>query len=231
MRRPLTVLVAAAAALTIALAPTAASGAPSSSAPSSASPGVSAGDLKLRWGTFSTKKVTGKGTKVIKLPKGAKRGLVTLTAGGKGKVSVQVLKKNRKPQGKALVSTQALPYKGTTLFGLDLEQYDPTYLKVTSTSTKKWKVTIQPLHKAKALKKTHKGSGDAVLRASLTVPKSWSLSYKAKAKSRFAVRAFGLTYTQDLFDKKTKKLSKKVRVSSFSGLVSVRSQGDWKIKR
>ena len=146
MRRPLTVLVAAAAALTIAISPAAASGAPATSSPSSASPAVTAKDLKLRWGTFTTKKVTGKGTKVIKLPKGAKRGLVTLSAGGKGKVSVQVLKKNRKPQGKALVSTQALPYKGTTLYGLDLKQYDPTYLRVTSTSTKKWTVTIQPLH-------------------------------------------------------------------------------------
>ncbi|MDQ2625250.1 MAG: hypothetical protein M3Y20_08850, partial [Actinomycetota bacterium] len=202
-----------------------------SAAPSSATPAVSRDILKARYGTFASKTLKGTGTKVIKLPKGATRGLVTVSARGKGTITVQVLKKNRKKQGRAVVAKQALPYAGTAVYGLELGQYDPTYLKVSSTSAKRWTVKVQPLHRAKAMKKKQKGSGDAVFRVTVTKPKKWSISYRSDVKKNFSVTTYGLIRSQVLVDKATAKYSGKVRVEDFSGFVVVRSQGRWTLKR
>lgn len=236
MRRPITTLVIATTALALTTAPVAAAEpatppAPSSSPSSSATPAVSPKILKLRYGTFKTTKVSGKGSKVIRLPKNASRGLVTINARGKGDLTVRVLGKNRKAKGRPLVAKRAQPYRGTTIYGMRLAQYDPKFLKIESTSKKKWTVKVAPLHKAKKLKKTHQGSGDAVLRHSLTTSATWRFSHKSRVKGRVGVTTFGLIRTQDLVDKATKRYSSKLRVDDFTGFVEIRSNGTWTLKR
>lgn len=232
MRRPITTLVIATTALALTTAPVAATASePPSSSSSILTPAVSPKILKLRYGTFKTKKISGKGTKVIRLPKNASRGLVTINARGKGDLTVRVLGKNRKAKGRPLVAKRAQPYRGTTIYGMRLAQYDPKFLKVESTSKKKWTVKVAPLHKAKKLKKTHKGSGDAVLRHSLTKSAKWRFSHKSQVKGRVGVTTFGLIRTQDLVDKATKRYSSKLRVDDFTGFVEIRSNGTWTLRR
>lgn len=232
MRRPITTLVVAVTALALTAAPVAASEPePPSSASSTLTPAVSKEILKLRYGTFKTTKVSGKGTKVIRLPKNASRGLVTIKARGKGDLTVRVLGKNRKAKGRPLVAKRAQPYRGTTIYGMRLAQYDPKFLKVESTSKKKWTVKVAPLHKAKKLKKTHKGSGDTVLRHSLTRSATWRFKHRSDVKGRVGLSTFGLIRTQDLVAKSTKRYSSKLRVEDFTGFVEIRSNGTWTLKR
>ncbi|NLF04888.1 MAG: hypothetical protein GX593_07820 [Actinomycetales bacterium] len=227
MRRPLTVLVAALAALSLTAAPAAVA----AESPAATGPAASAKTIKVRYGTFKAKTYKGKGTKVVKLPKGATRGLVTISAPGEGTLKVQALKKNRKTHGRPLVGKIDGPYKGTTVFGLRSTSYKPTYLKIESTSKKKWTVKVLPLHKAKALKKTQKGSGDAVYRVTLKKSKKWKLAYRSAVKDNLIVTTYGLTRNQVLVNKITKKYTGKVRVEDFSGFLVVRSSGSWTLKR
>lgn len=234
MRRPVTTIILAATALALSAAPVTAAerpGASEAAATARATPAASPDVLKLRYGTFRTTKVSGKGTKVIRLPKNASRGLVTIKARGKGDLTVRVLGKNRKAKGRPLVAKRGQPYRGTTIYGMRLAQYDPTFLKVESTSAKKWTVKVAPLHKAKKLKKKHKGTGDAVLRHTLTKSATWRFSHKSQVKGRVGVTTFGLIRTQDLVDKATKRYSSKLRVDDFTGFVEIRSNGTWTLKR
>src|SRR5690606_2900113 len=80
-----------------------------------------------------------------------------------------------------------------------------------------WSVSIRPLHKTPAFKKTQRGKGDAVYRVTVKKTTTWSLRYKAAAKSRFTVKTYGLILAQELVSKKTKKYSGKARVEGFSG--------------
>jgi len=240
MRRPLTMLVTALTALALIGAPTAANGHAGNGAvgggtalstPSSSGPAATADIIKARYGTFATKKLSGRGTKIVRLPKGAARGLVTLEARGKGSITVQVLKKNRTRKGRAVVAKQRLPYVGTAVYGLESGQYDPTYLKITSTSAKRWHVTIAPLHRAKAMKNKQRGSGDAVFRVTVPRTTTWSLKYRAAAKRPFSVTTYGLTRSVELVDARRARLERTLRVEQFSGFVVVRSQGRWTLKR
>lgn len=209
-----------------------ASSSASSSATAPVAPSASRNAIKARYGTFKAKTYRGTGTKIVKLPRGATRGLVTIKARGKGTFKAQLLKKNKKTtHGRPIVGKLKAPYQGTTVYGLESTQYDPTYLRIESTSAKKWTVKVQPLHRATALKKKQKGSGDAVFRMTLGKPKTWSVKYRSQIKDNLIVTTYGLTRSQVLVNKIRKKYSGKVKVDDFSGFLVIRSSGSWTVKR
>lgn len=241
MRRHLTTIIAAVAALSLTAIPAGAAPVPDAVAPSSgviananpgATPAVTPKQLMLRYGTFKTKKYSGKGTKLIKLPKRAEYGLVTINARGKGHLKVQAIAKNKKKtMGRPLVGKRTQPYKGTTLLGVDSNQTGATYLKVESSSKKKWTITVKPIHRAPKLKKNQKGSLDGVFRYTQPKTKRWNVRYASSVKDNLIVTTYGLTGNQSLINKIVKKYTGKVKVMPFTGLVEVRSNGDWTIKR
>ncbi len=239
MRRHLTTLIATVAALSLTALPAAAESTTSTVAPtgapasesSSANPAASRKVVKARYGTFKSTKYSGKGDKLIKLPKKARYGLVTIKVRGEGKFQARLLDSKKKSLGVLVNGWREAPYHGTTAFGLERNTYSPRYLKIRSTSAKKWTVKVAPLHRAKALKKTQKGSGDAVFRVTLKKSKNWKIKYRSDAKSNVIVTAFGRTRNQTLWNEIRKKYTGKKKVNDFSGFVVVRSYGDWTIKR
>lgn len=241
MRRHLTTLIAAVAALSLtafpaAAAPTTPAAAPTDTSASdassaSANPAASRKIIKARYGTFKSKKYSGKGDKLIKLPKNARYGLVTIKVRGEGKFRARLLDSKKKSLGVLVSGWREAPYHGTTPFGLDRNTYEPRYLKFESTSAKKWTIKVTPLHQAKALKKKQKGSGDAVFRVTLKKSKNWKIKYRSDVKSNLIVTAYGLTRNQALWNEIRKKYTGKKKVNDFSGFVRVRSYGDWTITR
>lgn len=237
MRRPVTTLVGTVAALSLAVGPASAAPAETLEASSStpgpihAAPAAKPKTLKARYGTFKTKKYHGKGTKIVKLPKKAKRGLVTVKARGKGELKFQLLDKNRKTMGRPLAGKLPQPYQGTTLFGMRTTDYDPTFLKIESSSKKKWTVKVAPLHTAQKLKKTQQGSGDAVFRFTAKKATRWSIDYLDSKRDNLIVTTYGKKKNQVLWNEIVERYQNSKRVKKFSGLVEVRSSGAWTIRR
>lgn len=238
MRRPITTLVTVAAlalgsgaAAADPSAPTATSSSESLLLAATSDPAVSKKKLKKRYATFKSKKYQGTGNKVIKLRKKAKQGLVTINARGTGSFKAQLMDVDGKRIGRPLAGKRALPYRGTTVFGLRLDERRARYIAIESSSDKRWTVRVRPIHTAKKLKKTQKGSQDAVFRVTAKKTKRWSINYRGAERDNLIVTAYGTKSNQVVWNEIVRRYKNKNTVGRFSGLVEIRSNGQWTIQR
>lgn len=243
MRRSITTL-AVVAALSLgggAGSATAASGTSSPSTPTSAEsaspastsgPSASKKKLKKRYATFQGKRYRGTGDKVIKLPKRARQGLVTIKAPGTGWIKAQLMDADGKRVGRPLAGKRDLPYRGTTVYGIrSSSERQARYIAIETRSNKQWRVRVHPIHTAKKLKKKQKGSQDAVFRFTAKKSKRWSVNYRSDRKSNLIVTTYGKNRNQVVWNEIVQRYKHKNVVGKFSGLVEIRSYGKWTIKR
>lgn len=177
--------------------------------------------LKKSYGSFQTKTVKRQGDDIIKLPKGAKSGIVTITHSGDSNFAVKTL--TAEGQWSDLLVNEIGDYSGTVAFNLSRRD-KPRYLEIVADGS--WKVTIKPVYKAKALPKSSKGDG--VFTYSAKFAERWSI--KHKGDSNFAVRTYGGRYP-DLLINEIGRYSGRKLVARDVKLVEVFADGTWSVKR
>ena len=123
-------------------------------------PAQPAGNAEIadQYGTFDTLTKSGKGDATIKLPAGAKAGMVTATHSGSSNFAVTALDENNESTGDLLVNTIGR-YKGVTAFGLS-SMSDGVKLKIDADGA--WTMKISSLDKAPTLDIPVKQDGDKV---------------------------------------------------------------------
>ena len=129
-------------------------------APKPSEPAKPAGNAQIAedYGSFDTLTKAGTGDATIKLPGGAKAGMVTATHKGSSNFSVSALDENNESTGDLLVNDIGA-YKGVTAFGLN-SVGDAVKLKIDADGA--WTVKISSLENAPTLDLPVKQEGDRV---------------------------------------------------------------------
>ncbi|KRF29497.1 DUF2510 domain-containing protein [Phycicoccus sp. Soil802] len=133
------------------------------------------------YGTFARITKKGRGDAIIKLPKGAAAGIVTMTHRGSSNIAASVLDSSNQPTGDLLVN-EIGNYSGVTVYGLNDFGGDPTKIKITADGS--WTIRIAPVSSAPVLPKSVTGVGDKVFRYDGSAS-DWAISHKGS--SNFAV--------------------------------------------
>ena len=133
-----------------------------------------------QYGEFKKIEESGTGDATIKLPAGAKAGMVTASHKGDSNFSVSALDATNESTGDLLVNTIG-SYSGVTAFGLS-SFGDATKLQVKADGS--WKITIVPLSEAPTLALPAKETGDRVY-LYLGPAADWSITHKGEGN--FAV--------------------------------------------
>jgi hypothetical protein len=215
-----------AAALIAALAGCSAAGATDASG-SSAGKTASDNTAKTSWydstyGKFAP--VTTKGTSdtVIKLPAGAKGGIITSSYTGSSNFIIEVLDAGNQPTIDGPVNAIG-NYKGTTAFGFNSIGNPGTQLKVTGVGT--WSITIAPVSSAPATKPAT-GTGDAVFLYSGPAA-TWSFTNAGDAN--FIVNEYSADPFPGIGVNEIGTYSGKKPVNAGPAVVVLESNGAWTI--
>lgn len=134
-----------------------------------------------KYGTFKKKHITGSGSDVIKLPKGAKAGLVTVTAHGDSNFIAYTL--NRDNTERELVANDIGDFKATMAFGLTRKS---TAKEMKITADGDWEMTIAPVSTADSISGSHKNRG-----VYLYGGRAAKLRTKAGGDSNFVIWQYG----------------------------------------
>jgi len=111
------------------------------------------------FGTFAVVTKSGRGDSTLKLPKGARAGVVTFSHKGSSNVSINVLDAKNQPTGDLLVNDIG-SYSGVTAYGLSDLGDDPVKLKISADGS--WKIKIAPISTAPKLGSSVDGKRDKV---------------------------------------------------------------------
>lgn len=147
-----------------AVAPSAAAPAPAAVAPAPApapAPVSQAGDYDGTYGTFTAFTKTGQGATVIKLPSGAKAGIVTATHKGSSNFQISGMGADNQSTGDGLVNAIG-NYSGTTAFGISGLGTAPVKFEVVADG--RWTIKIAPISSAPLFPASATGHGDKVFK-------------------------------------------------------------------
>ena len=195
------------------------------SAPKPSEPAKPTGNAQIaeEYGTFDTFTKAGKGDATIKLPGGAKAGMVTATHKGSSNFAVSALDENNESTGDLLVNAIGA-YKGVTAFGLT-SVGDAVKLKINADGA--WTVKISSLENAPTLDLPVKQEGDRVYIYGGKAA-DWAIANKGKAN--FVVIQH-TSIMPNLMVNEIGKYKGTVPASAGPNVVTVQSDGTWSIAK
>lgn len=176
-----------------------------------------------QYGSFEALTKSGSGPSVVKLPKGAKAGMVTATHKGSSNFAVTALDSSNQPTGDLLVN-EIGRYSGTTSYGLS-SMGDAAKLKVDANGS--WKLTIVPLSKASILALPASGSGDRVFIYAGDAA-DWRITHKGR--SNFAVIQYAGMFP-NLMVNEIGAFKGTVPANDGPNVVTIGADGAWTIKK
>ncbi len=174
------------------------------------------------YGDFAPKTITGRGDDYIKLPAGAKTGVIVATHSG---TSNFILKTETSSGGYGeLLANEIGRYKGTTAFGLiSWDRGKSKYLEVTADGA--WTIKVLPMSKVPTLPTSGKGPG---------VYKYTTKSAKTRVVKHAGTSNFLVRYHHDgSFDTLVNEIgsySGKKRFVAGPGIVEIDADGKWVVK-
>ncbi|GIG69849.1 TM2 domain-containing protein [Phytomonospora endophytica] len=174
------------------------------------------------YGTFEAVEKSGSGDTVLKLPAGARAGIVTARHDGSANFIISGLDKDNEPTGDLLVNTIG-NYKGSTAFGLSALG-EPATFEVKADGD--WTITIAPLSAAKALPSPAKGGGDAVYRYDGDAA-TWDAEHSGQAN--FIVTQYPLGGFPNLAINEIGKYEGTVAAKAGPSIVTVMADGKWSL--
>lgn len=134
-----------------------------------------------KYGTFTKKRIEGNGSDIVKLPKGARAGLVTVTAHGESNFIAYTL--NSDNTQRELVANDIGEFKATMAFGLSRKS---TAKEMQITADGDWVITIAPVSTAGSISGSHTNRGVYLYGGGAA-----KLSTKAGGDSNFIIYQYG----------------------------------------
>lgn len=175
------------------------------------------------FGTFKQLTQAGTGDAVIKLPAGAKTGIVAATHQGSANFSVSALDSNNQPTGDLLVNTIG-NYSGVTAFGFNDLGNDPVTLQVQADGN--WSLTIAPVSAAPVMKVPGGGTGDQVFKYDGGAA-TWTINNTGQGN--FSVIQYGGTFP-NLAVNEIGNYAGSVPMQAGPSVVVIGSDGTWSVK-
>jgi len=175
-----------------------------------------------KYGSFGERRYTGEGDDVIKLPAGAKAGIVL--ASHRGDSNFVILSSTSNGDYGELLVNEIGDYSGTTAFGLDSwDRGKSKFLEITADGP--WEIRIRPLTRASTLPSS--GRGDGVFQYKTTSTATRAISHSGD--SNFVIQNYRGS-SSDLVVNEIGDYSGRKRFGAGPSIVVVNADGTWRIR-